>query len=153
MIYTGLGLGALAASGIYLAWSDIFARRLPNSATGLLAVAGLSAGFLLVGTGHFSSSLVHAALALVVGFGLFATGLIGSGDAKYYAAAATWFPLDDAAQLLGRISLAGFVLAVGWLVWLRTRPAEALPQGDAAKLPFGLAIALGAVSAALGTMP
>lgn len=153
MIFTGLGLGALAASGTYLAWSDIVARRLPNSATALLAVAGLSAGFLLVGVAHFSSSLVHAVLALVVGFVLFATGVIGSGDAKYYAAVATWFPLDDAVQLLGRISLAGFVLAVGWLVWIRTRPAEALPQGDSAKLPFGLAIALGAVSAALGTMP
>lgn len=147
MIYSGLGLGALAVSGAYLAWSDIVARRLPNLATGLLALVGLAAGLALVGGAHFSSSVIHAVLALIAGFGLFAVGLIGSGDAKYYAAVAAWFPLGAGLHLLGWISLAGFVLAAGWLVWLRRRPRR--PAGERAELPFGVAIALGAVATAL----
>lgn len=142
----------LLASGIYLSWSDLARRRLPNIATGMVALAGLGGSLATGGLDALGSHGLHLAVALAIGFGLFALGTIGSGDAKYYAAVAAWFPLGKGVQLLGAVSIAGFVVALVWLVKsLKSRPQQT-PQSDFAKVPFGIAIATGSVFAAVGTL-
>ena len=142
--------GSLAASGAYMAWSDLVRRRLPNVVAAGLAIAGLAAGLALVGSDHTFSSLIHMLVALGIGFCVSALDLVGSGDAKYYAGVAAWFPLSEAFRLLGWVALAGFLIALIWLIWMRSAPSPEEDEADFAKVPFGIAIAAGAVLASAG---
>jgi prepilin peptidase CpaA len=143
-----LGFAALALTGVAAGWSDLRSRRLPNWLCLLVAAIGLAQMLALGGVAAAGSALAHAALALTVGAALFTLGGLGGGDAKYYAAVACWFTLGDALQLLVAVSLAGAVLSLGWLIWQRVhpRPADA-NNPDRALVPFGIAIAAGAVFA------
>lgn len=146
-----LAFGCLGASGVYMSWSDLIRRRLPNAASASLGLAGLAAGLILVGTNYAFSSLIHVLIALGVGFCVFALNLIGSGDVKYYAAVGAWFPLTEAFRLLGWVALVGFLIALIWLA--KAHLASELISDDEAdygKVPFGLAIAGGAVLAGAG---
>ena len=146
-----LGLAALALTGLYAAWSDLRYRRLPNWLCLLVAAAGLAQMLALGGMGGAGSALLHGALAMAIGAALFTLSGLGGGDAKYYAAVACWFSLASALQLLMAVSLAGLVLALGWLIMqrLKRRPADPANQ-DFALVPFGIAIAAGAVFAKAG---
>lgn len=98
---------------------------------------------------------IHAAVgfaALLVGMGLFATGVIGGGDAKLFAASALLVGAADFAPYILAVALAGgalgcLLLAVRWaaakfdvyghLNWL----SHIAKQG--AGIPYGVAIAAG----------
>lgn len=140
----------LIGSGAFASWSDLQFRRLPNPFCLALAVLGLLLAAVGQGSEALVSHLAHAGIALIGGIALFAFGAIGGGDAKYYAGVAAWFPIDSGARLLGAVSLAGLVLVAFWYAQnlLRERKASTVEQGDFAKLPFGIAIALGAIAAA-----
>lgn len=153
MIFPALSLALLVLSGLYMGWSDIARRRLPNAVVGSLALAGLSVSYLAGGSGQFSNTLVHFALAVAIGFALFALRVFGSGDAKYYAATAAWFTLDQSMILLGAVSIAGFAIALFWIIRQRISGVSVSPEGDFAKVPFGVAIAVGAAAAALKAWP
>jgi prepilin peptidase CpaA len=141
-----LALGTIAAIGSYL---DLRYRRLPNWLCAIALVAGLALVVAMGSWGAVPSSLLHVLIALAVGIGLFALGAIGGGDAKFYAALAAWFPLRDGFLLIGAVSLAGLVLLAAWLPWRVARRRRQPPvDGDVFdKLPYGVAIALGAVVA------
>jgi prepilin peptidase CpaA len=151
MIQQLLPIVALSIAGLYAAWSDVMWRKLPNifclavAATGTAAVA-YGGGLSLV-----TSSLSHAAIALVAGIGLFSIGAIGGGDGKYYAATAAWFPLGAGMRLLLWVSLAGLVLFAMWFVWRRLRGIKVRSRAteDSDKFPYGVAIAAGSVLAAI----
>ncbi|WP_309623928.1 prepilin peptidase [Novosphingobium sp.] len=146
-----LGLAALALTGLFAAWSDLRYRRLPNWLCLLVAGAGLAQMLALGGMAGAGSALMHGALALAVGAGLFMLGGLGGGDAKYYAAVACWFPLGSAMQLLIAVALAGGALAIVWLALQRWHPKPAdANDPDRAMLPFGVAIAAGALFAKSG---
>jgi prepilin peptidase CpaA len=122
-------------------------RRLPNWLCLAVLIAGLGTGYALHDASWAGSSALHALAALLVGMGLFALGMIGGGDAKFYAAMAGWFPLKLAIGLLGIVSAVGLVLLLAWLGWRRmTRTTAPVAQGDFAKFPYGVAIAAGAVA-------
>ena len=136
----------LALVGSYL---DARYRVLPNLLCLAVLAGGLAFGLLLHGWPWAGSALLHAVLALLVGMGLFAAGMIGGGDAKYYAAFAAWFPLGQAVLLVLLVSVAGLVLVtVSWLA-ARRRIASSLPgrKGDFAKVPYGVAISVGCLLA------
>ncbi len=117
---------------------DIGWRRLPNLLCLALAVAGLVAVAVTGGVSALPSSLAHAAIALVIGMILFRFGVIGGGDAKFYAAAACSLPLAYALPLLGWTSVSGLALL---LVMMATRLAmrkPATPKGWS--VPYGVAI-------------
>lgn len=141
-----LVLVLLALLGAYL---DTRYRRLPNWLCLAVLLAGALSGLALHDAGWMAMSLLHAAIALLVGMVLFALRAIGGGDAKYYAAFAAWFPLKFAVPLFVATSLAGLPLAVVWIVFrrLRPRPAIGAPEAvnDFAMMPYGVAIAAGAV--------
>lgn len=138
-------LASIAITGAYL---DLRYRRLPNWLCAIGLIAGLGLGYAAGGAAWFGMSALHACLALAAGMGLFAIGAIGGGDAKYYAALAAWFPLRYGALLIVSVSLAGLALLVVWLPLRRWRKDRGAPADDAfRKLPYGVAIATGAILA------
>ena len=141
-----LGLTVLLAIGAY---TDVTARRLPNWLSLILLVTGLALAATQGGWSAVGWHSAHAGIALLVGMALFATGGIGGGDAKFYTGLAAWFALADGLDLLLWVSIAGIVLIIGWIVLKRTvMSGRAKPEGDFAKFPYGLAIALGGIIAA-----
>lgn len=138
-----VGLAALAGLTLAGAILDIRTRVIPNALCALCLVAGLVFVFFAQGAAALPSAGLHVILALAVGMGLFALKFIGGGDAKFYAGLAGWFPLSQAADFLILTSLSGIVLVlVHWLLLRkRERPQD---NPDFAKLPYAVAIALGA---------
>jgi prepilin peptidase CpaA len=147
-------LSLLAATG---AWLDIKTRRLPNWLCLLTAAAGFATIAALDTPAWPWSGPLHAAGALAVGMALFAAGLIGGGDAKFYAALALWFPVGSAPLLAASIGLAGLVLLIIIFAMRRffvAKAAGAPTLGpDFHKLPYGVAIAVGAMALALLQAP
>ena len=98
--------------------SDFLTYRIPNWMTAAIALAffpmalatGLPVHQLLLQCGA-------AALLLAIGFGLFAAGLWGGGDAKLLAAAALWFGWPALAHFVIYTALAGGVLAAAVGIW------------------------------------
>lgn len=78
---------------------------------------------------------------------MFSLGIIGGGDAKFYAALAAWFPLQRGFELLLLTSLAGLGLFLAWFVIRRIqrKPIVRKATDPMDKLPYGLAIGLGAI--------
>jgi prepilin peptidase CpaA len=145
-----VSVAGLALSGLYAARSDLRNRRLSNGLCLIVAAAGLSFELAFVGMAAAAGAAIHGAIALAIGAFLFAAGGWGGGDAKYYAAVACWFGLSRAITLLAMVSIVGLVLASGWLLALKLGVLSRADQaGDQrVKVPFGIAIAVGAVLAA-----
>ena len=140
-MYIGLLiLAACMACGAYL---DIRYRRLPNWLSGVTLVAGL--GYAAI-TGWDSVLAWHAAsfaLALAAGMGIFALGMWGGGDGKFFAASAAWFPLALLPMQALAISMVGLALVIWWFV----RRGASLRKGKGPPMvPYGVAIALGTLA-------
>lgn len=137
----------LAGTGAYHDWRY---RRLPNVLCLATYAGGIGFAFLLHDISWVATATLHSILALLVGMALFSRGWIGGGDAKFYAALAVWFPLSASWLLILSVSLAGLLLLLIWYP-LRRRFAPGMAAGtvqpDFLKLPYGVAIAVGAVAA------
>src|SRR3546814_1971694 len=110
---------ALILLALIASWLDISARRLPNWLTLLTLAAGIAVTIFDAGFSALGSHLAHTIIALLVGMILFRFGVIGGGDAKFYAAVASWFALSGAPGLLLAVSLSGLVIFFVWFVWRR----------------------------------
>ena len=144
---------------------DLRTRRIPNRLVAFLAVSGLAFSAtqspVLPGALHgFEGLLVGLACWLP----FYALGWLGAGDVKMFAAAGAWLGPTRALEgaLIG--ALAGALLAVMWMIrsqGLRNAvqtlgmaadsprlltPAE--NEKGRSTLPYGVAIALGAICAA-----
>lgn len=135
-----------AALALYGAYSDVRFRTIPNVFNALMAIAGLAALWFSSGATAAAYGLAHLAVALAAGMLLYALGMWGGGDAKFYAASAAWFELWDFPRLAVSISVAGLVLLV---VWFGARQLRGAPKHDKKKkeLPYGVAIAVGGMAA------
>ena len=143
-----LSVAVLAAIAVTACYYDVAQRRLPNWLCAITLVAGLAVTGLAGDWVQMGMALAHAVLALVIGMALFAVGAIGGGDAKFYAAMAAWFPLGLGVVLLFSVSLCGLALLVVWLGWRLSRRAAPRNKDDVfAKLPYGVAIAIGGLIA------
>lgn len=133
-----------AASG------DVLTLRIPNWLTVLIAVlfvpAAMVAGMSWPAIGLH---LLAGFLLLIAGFGLFSAGIFGGGDAKLLAAAATWIGWPAMLPFLFWTSLSGGVLALLVLAWrsARKRSPEAPSSWRQAAVPYGVALAAGAILA------
>ena len=138
-----LALGALIG-----AWLDARYRRLPNWLCALTAIAGLAVVYFEAGPTSVAWAGAHAILALIIGMVLFRLGMVGGGDAKFYSACAAWLPLQWGLTLLLSVSLAGLLLVVVWfsIRGLRRSRNDA-EKGKYAQVPYGVAIAVGALAA------
>lgn len=136
-------LAILAAAGAWLDWRY---RLLPNWLCAIVLAAGLGLVLARGGAPDVIPHLIHAAVALLVGMALFAGGLIGGGDAKFYAALAAWFPLSDGFRLLLLVGLAGMVLTIGlWATVWRRKADYPEDTGNVRTVPYGVAIGAGAL--------
>ena len=133
--------------------SDFRSLRIPNAipagiAISFLAAAALSAMPLTT----FAAHLAIGGAVLLAGIGLFAIRALGGGDGKLLAALSLWAGPELALPFLFHTVLIGgaFGLAV-WSVERLPLPARAYSIGWIAasgrwrKIPYGVAIALGAL--------
>ncbi len=136
------------------AMTDIVSYRIPNwisiAAVALYAVAALLAGVPISEIGwHFALGLG----ALVMGFALFAAGIIGGGDAKFFAAGALWVGPAFFLKYCMIFALIGGALAALILVLRIPAIAPALSRmpyfrpllNPKAGLPYGVALGIGAL--------
>jgi len=132
---------------------DLASFTIPNYLTLMLFAAfGLfvfAAGLSLAAIGWH---LLAGLLGLFIGFGLFALGFIGGGDAKLFAVTALWLGFKDLVPYALFASLAGGGLSLT-IIALRQCPLPQFLSRQAwiAKLhdarsgiPYGVALALGA---------
>jgi prepilin peptidase CpaA len=135
---------------------DFLTLRIPNWLNGVIALAFFP---MAIVTGMPAELMLWhglaAALILVIGFGLFSAGFIGGGDAKLLAAAGLWFGWPAVSPFLVFTVIAGGVLAIAVKLWGMVE-IERDVRGTAwmkrwlsfkADLPYGIAIAAGAILA------
>ena len=139
----------LAAAALY----DIASFTIPNRLSAALAllfgVFALFAGLDMAALGwHLAAGLA----GLTLGFGLFALGWIGGGDAKLFAAVALWLGFSDLLPYAAVAALFGGLLTIV-LLMLRQVPLPGPLSGQAWALrlhdarsgvPYGVALAAGA---------
>lgn len=141
--------GLLLVVSLFASWSDAYHRRIPNWLCALTALAGLSFALAAGGLPELGSHALHAGIALVVGMVLFRIGAFGGGDAKFYAAIAAWFTWGQAVGLLLAVALCGLVLLLVWFTYRRLagKPLKRFATEPGDSLPYGIAIAAGAMTA------
>lgn len=140
------GLSLLLLFGAY---TDIRERRLANWLSLALLAYGLAHGYSLGGFPALGWHGAHAAVALIGGMLLFAGGIVGGGDAKFYAGMAAYFPLATGLPLVLWVAIVGGITVICWLLLRRLQRGEKLRRdGDHGKFPYGVAIAMGGMALA-----
>lgn len=141
------GLIGLAGLGLTASWLDLVQRRLPNWLCAIGLIAGLGLAVSTGGPGALGWHGLHAATALLGGMALFAAGVIGGGDAKYYAALASWFPIGLGLHLFVAVTMAGAGVVLCWIIYRKLQGKPVLARNTSASegLPYGVAISVGAL--------
>lgn len=142
------------AAMAYAGASDIVSMTISNRLCLLLvaafALCALTAG---LSWGQISWHLAAGFVTLAVGFGFFAAGWIGGGDAKLAAATALWFGFEQLLPYFLVAALAGGGLTL-IILKLRSAPLPALAERwnwaqrlhNAEKgVPYGVALAFAAL--------
>jgi len=163
-----LGFAIFATLLLCACVSDIQRRRIPNSVAALLAATGLA--YSAVASASLGPSLMASGGGLLLGLTLwlplYIVRWLGAGDVKLFAAAGAW--LGPARTLDGALiaALAGGVLAVVWMLFAygvndtvaiaalaKANPRKIVNHSVDAKsrraIPYGVALAFGAMAAAL----
>jgi prepilin peptidase CpaA len=159
MLHT-LSITVFPALMIVAAMTDVTSFKIPNWLTGLIAASFFPMA-LLIGM-PLNDFMWHVAAGLIlffVGYALFALGMFGGGDSKLMAAAGLWFGTSQTLPFLILTALAGGVLAViisAWMIFTKLSAAKRTRQEGVSqsgvktlqpKLPYGFAIAVGAIMA------
>ena len=134
------------------AFTDLFTMTIPNRIPAILLGAFfVVAPFSGLGWPALGMHLAVAALVFSVCFALFATNVMGGGDAKLLTAAAVWFGFNTSLfEFLVYVAYIGGLLTIAILM-LRARANTLLAAGLtlpssllwAKKVPYGIAIAIG----------
>jgi prepilin peptidase CpaA len=129
---------------IWVSWSDMKFMKIPNKAvlalTAVFAIVGLAALPLDIWAWRWLSLVV----VLVAGFVANAARLIGAGDAKFAAAMAPFFPVDDLRFVLALFAAAIIGAFVSHRAVRTIGPVRALTADWASwthkDFPMGLAL-------------
>lgn len=150
--------------GVSAAWSDIKSMTIPNSysifITVSFVISFLFVSFFAKDTEYFFSWQNHviAGFAIfAITYGLFFFGLIGGGDAKLLSAFAFWVGLQGLMPMLFYMAIVGGLLGAVTLLLGRFKPLKTTPAGSwlekaqngEKKIPYGIAIFIGALMAFL----
>lgn len=141
------------------AGSDLARYLIPNRLS-LGLIGAFPIAFLLSGLGWeaLGGHVLAAAIALAVSFLLFCIGVWGAGDGKFLPAALLWVGPSAGAEAGALIALLGGLLSLAVLVayhasraWpmigLWSQTLRKLSQSKKARVPYGVAIAGGALLA------
>ena len=147
--------------------TDLRERRIPNRVTVFGAGAGIALSAAEVG-GFPSSALLGMGVALAATFPLFALGALGAGDAKLAAAVGTFLGVQGLFALLIYTGVAGGLMGIASAVrrgviipvLIETKNVmvyaatlgrhgalRTIEDANAQTIPYGVAIAVGAVLA------
>lgn len=139
------------------ALQDAMMLKISNYICGAVLLLGV-AGAVIAGpqTGLWENGVAFV-LALAIGTFLFGRGILGGGDVKLFAATVLWFDLGASLRVLTWTAIAGGVLAVliilartlPWPDAIRSRMRVLQPK---AGIPYGIAIAAGAIITSLQLM-
>ena len=150
--------------------TDVRSARIPNSLTYSAVLAALGLRVALLGL----SGLESGALGMLVAGGLFlflfVLGAMGGGDMKLMAAVGAWVGSEEVTTLILAAALAGGVLAIGRIIFrnmlgetlrntirlifyrftsgMQPHPELNVQAPGSQRVPFGVAIAVGALSCA-----
>jgi prepilin peptidase CpaA len=126
---------------------DVLTLRIPNwlnlFIAGCFLVLALAAG---MPWGILGLHLAAGTGMLVLGALLLGLGLFGGGDAKLLASASLWIGVEGLLPFLFATSLAGGLLAL-WIAGSRLLPGARRTEPGRADVPYGFAIAAGAIVA------
>jgi prepilin peptidase CpaA len=150
--------------------SDIRSARIPNRLTYSALLAALSLRFALLGLSGLKSGAVGMFVAGGLFCVLFVLGAMGGGDMKLMAAVGAWVGSTQVMTLILAAALAGGVLAIGRIIFtkrvgqtlrnimrlicyrltsgLQPHPELNVQSLGSQRVPFGVAIAVGALSCA-----
>lgn len=156
-ILTALGTGVLAG------WSDLKGLVIPNIYSAIVGTSFLTCFVLLwlldsaFVFGPFTAHLLAALLVFGLTAALFALKAIGAADSKLATVFALWVGLKGLPAFLFYMTVFGGLLALFALYVKRCKPFPAMPpqswigqvQAGASKVPYGVAIVLGAAGAFL----
>jgi len=138
---------------IMAAVNDALSMKIPNMISlALLAGFVLITPFAWVDFATFGEHVLVGLGVFAVAFGMFAAGWLGGGDAKLLAATAFWWQTADLFPYLLVTALAGGALAVFLMLGRRYIPVGVLTSPwlyrmfkDETKMPYGIALAIGAL--------
>ncbi len=144
--------GGFILMAALMASYDLAERRIPNQLTALTAGLGLVLGLMAGGPAGLWRALGGGAVGLAIMAGFFFLGMVGAGDVKALGALGVFLGPWGALELFVAATLAGGLLAVGWVLARRWRLLAWEPGGGGLlaasrglELPYGLAIAAGAL--------
>ena len=142
-------VGCMLAAG----WSDLTSMTIPNWISLVLV-----AGFLIVvpfawqGWATFGTHVLVGLACFAFGFSMFAFGWMGGGDAKLFSATSLWWVWTDLLPYLIYTTLSGGILAIILILGRKYFPIKILATDwlyrlfkDEKKMPYGLALAFGAL--------
>jgi len=152
--------------------SDVQRRRIPNGVAAFLAATGIA--YSVAASTTPGRALLASAggllLGLVLWLPLYGVRWLGAGDVKLFAAAGAW--LGPARTLEGALigAFAGGVLAIVWMLFMYglngtaataamsiANPRNIANHGvdgqSRRAIPYGVALAIGAMTAALLPLP
>ena len=140
-----LGFAMLAA-----AVEDATRFRISNVTVLVVLLAAVAAALIKGPTWDLWQNFAVFAAVLVLGTFAFSAGWLGGGDVKLFAAAGLWFDLSSALPFVVMVLLSGGLVAVGYLA---SRLFRRTPEGGkkGRRVPYGIAIALGAAAMILLT--
>jgi prepilin peptidase CpaA len=154
-----VALAVLISLPVALLWAavtDFLTMTISNRISiGLVCAFIILAPLVGLSLGEIGLSLAAASIVFLVCFALFATNVMGGGDAKILTAASLWFGLTPALiSFLVYVAYAGGVVTLLFLL-LRWRASSVLAMGiplpmsvvEAKKIPYGIAIAIGGLLA------
>jgi prepilin peptidase CpaA len=136
-----------AVAMVAAAIEDARRYRIANL-TSLVVLAGAIVAALLAGpTWALWKNAAVFAVILAIGTAAFSARLLGGGDVKLFAAAGLWFDPISALMFVALVLLSGGVVALAYVAtrsW-RLRGADK----KSSRVPYGIAIALGALAMVL----
>ncbi|MGF1462544.1 MAG: prepilin peptidase [Maricaulaceae bacterium] len=109
---------ALSLPGLmaWAAWRDLVAMTIPNwISVAIFAAFFPTALWFGLPPADIGGHALAAVCVLILGFGLFAAGWTGGGDAKILASSAVWFGFPHLMAFLSYVALCGVVLALAVL--------------------------------------
>jgi prepilin peptidase CpaA len=148
------------AAMVALAVGDIATFRIPNWANAAMAASfpAFAAAAALAGAEvHWVGHIVAGIVVFAGGFIMFQLNALGGGDVKLLSAAALWMGMDGLLPFLVWVGLAGGGLVLLLLIlrrnlmmlvaWASPRVPQNWPRVLTAgeKVPYGVAIAIGAI--------
>jgi prepilin peptidase CpaA len=144
---------------LWISWSDLKTRKIPNYLTLGAALSGLLYNLACSGL----DGLTNGFLGLLLGFGFlilpYILGGMGAGDVKALAALGAWLGPLGTLCLFCYMAIAGGFMSLGVLLWkgllwqkvlnvilCRDKISALLPAQKIPGIPYGVAMALGMVA-------